>query len=129
MGMVANYFLTPIVVRELHWSKLALRILTQSEQILAPLARLIAKAKITEIDFQVLDLSLKDFNDFAFQFGFGSKNQKHSVVLPEFHNPDFWFNKSAQAKLAIIKSFIGNIEQKEVVEKFGYMDKQRRQAL
>ena len=84
---------------------------------LNPLARLIAKAKTTELDIQVLDLYFKDFNDFAFQYKFGTHNN-HSVVLPTFQNLDFWFNESSQKKLAIIKSFIDNIQQEDIKQFF-----------
>lgn len=84
---------------------------------LNPLARLIAKAKTTELDIQILDLYLKDFNDFAFQHRFGvAKN--NSIVKPEFNNIDFWFNETAQQKLAIIKSFIDNIKHCEIKQFF-----------
>lgn len=78
-----------------------------------PLARLIAKAKTTLVNTQLLDLYLKDFNDFAFQFRFGI-TRNYSVVLPQFSNIDFWFNKRTQHKLAIIKSFIDNIKDDHV---------------
>ena len=84
---------------------------------LNPLARLIAKAKTTELDIQVLDLYLKDFNDFAFQYRFGVANNI-SIVKPEFNNIDFWFNQSAQQKLVIIKSFIDNIKQRDIKQFF-----------
>ena len=76
---------------------------------LNPLARLIAKSKTTELDIQVLDLYLKDFNDFAFQHRFGVANN-NSVVKSEFKNIDFWFNETAQQKLSRIKLFIDNIK-------------------
>lgn len=85
---------------------------------LNPLARLIAKTKTTALNMQVLDLYLKDFNDFAFQYRFGIQNNNLSVVLPKFKNVDFWFNKTAQQKLSILKSFIDNIQQVEIKQFF-----------
>ena len=85
---------------------------------LNPLARLIAKAKTTELDLQMLDLYLKDFNDFAFQFRFEVKNNNHSIIQPQFKNIDFWFNQTAQEKLSIIKSFIDNIKQESIKQFF-----------
>jgi hypothetical protein len=35
-----------------------------------------------------------------------------SVVIPEIKNIDFWFDKTVQEKLAIIKTFIDKIEEK-----------------
>jgi len=69
---------------------------------LNPLARLIAKAKTTLIDKQHLDLLLKDFNDKIFRFRFGI-DKSDSVMLPNFKNIDYWFTKSVQQKLAVIK--------------------------
>ena len=85
---------------------------------LNPLARLIAKAKTTELDIQILDLYLKDFNDFAFQFRFGVQTNNSSIVLPKFKNIDFWFNETAQQKLSIIKSFIDKIQHNDIKQFF-----------
>jgi len=85
---------------------------------LNPLARLIARAKTTELDIQVLDLYLKDFNDFAFQYRFGVANSHKSIVQPDFKNIDFWFNEIAQQKLSTIKSFIENIQQYDIKQFF-----------
>lgn len=81
---------------------------------LNPLARLIAKSKTTIIDTQILDLYLKDFNDFIFQFRFGIKRLNYSVVKPNFKNIDFWFSESTQTKLSIIKFFLDEINHKDV---------------
>ncbi|MCD4692202.1 MAG: hypothetical protein K8R79_04770, partial [Calditrichales bacterium] len=80
---------------------------------LNPLARLIAKTKTTEIDIQTLDLYLKDFNDTAFGYRFGIK-KSFSIVLPQFKNIDFWFNKTTQRELAEIKKYIDNISLPEI---------------
>lgn len=74
---------------------------------LNPLARLIAKTKTAIIDIQILDLYLKEFNDLAFSLNFGI--EKPNIVLPEFKNIDFWFSKTVQKNLAIIKYFIDKI--------------------
>jgi site-specific DNA-methyltransferase (cytosine-N4-specific) len=74
---------------------------------LNPLARLIAKAKTTRINLQILDLYLKDFNDYLFSLMFDLS--KISVVIPQINNIDFWFDKSVQEKLANIKHFISKI--------------------
>ncbi len=80
---------------------------------LNPLARLIAKTKTTKINLQVLDLYLKDFNDYMFSLMFNFNN-KVSVVIPQINNIDFWFDKTVQEKLAIIKTFIDKIEDENV---------------
>ena len=79
---------------------------------LNPLARLIAKTKTAKINLQVLDLYLKDFNDYSFNLIFDL--HRVSVVIPEIKNIDFWFDKTVQEKLAIIKTFIDKIEDENV---------------
>lgn len=79
---------------------------------LNPLARLIAKTKTAKINLQVLDLYLKDFNDYSFSLIFDL--HRVSVVVPEIKNIDFWFDKAVQEKLAIIKTFIDKIEDENV---------------
>jgi site-specific DNA-methyltransferase (cytosine-N4-specific) len=74
---------------------------------LNPLARLIARAKTTKIDMQILDLYLKDFNDYLFSIMFDIK--KINVVIPSVRNIDYWFSQSVKEKLALIKNFIQNI--------------------
>ena len=74
---------------------------------LNPLARLIARAKTTRVNPQILDLYLKEFNDFAFSINFGINVP--SIVLPKFKNIDFWFDKPIQKNLAIVKHFIESI--------------------
>jgi DNA modification methylase len=80
---------------------------------LNPLARLIAKTKTTKLNLQVLDLYLKEFNDYIFSLMFNFNN-KVSIVIPRINNIDFWFDKTVQEKLAIIKSFINKIEDENV---------------
>lgn len=75
---------------------------------LNPLARLIARAKTTKLNLQVLDLYLKEFSDFVFAIMFDI--EKVNAVIPVTKNTDYWFEKSVQEKLAIIKYFIGKIE-------------------
>ena len=75
---------------------------------LNPLARLIAKTKTTKINIQVLELYLKEFNDYIFSLLFDF--EKINVVVPTIKNIDFWFSDEVQHKLAIIKTFIENIQ-------------------
>ena len=81
---------------------------------LNPLARLIAKAKTTHLDIQMLNFYLKKINDYICEFRFGIKSNKCSVVLPKFKNIDFWFNQIVQYKLSLIKSFINEISQEDI---------------
>lgn len=74
---------------------------------LNPLARLIAKTKTSIIDVQILDLYLKEFNDLVFSLNFGIS--KPNIILPNFKNIDFWFSKTVQKNLSIIKQFIDKI--------------------
>lgn len=80
---------------------------------LNPLARLIAKTKTTPIDIQTLDLYLKDFNDYYFNFQFNIQKSV-SIVIPQFNNINFWFNENAQIKLSLIKKYIDNIKQPKI---------------
>jgi tRNA G10 N-methylase Trm11 len=73
-----------------------------------PLARLIAIAKTTKIDIQVLDLYLYDFNNYIFSINFRVDNIK-SVIIPEVKNIDYWFSKNIQHKLGILLGYIENI--------------------
>jgi hypothetical protein len=75
-----------------------------------PLACLLAKAKTTTISPQTLNLYLKDFNNYTFQFKIGSRDYS-SIVLPRFKNIDFWFLKSVQEELSLIKQYIDGIEE------------------
>ncbi|HEV8287120.1 MAG TPA: DNA methyltransferase [Chitinophagaceae bacterium] len=74
-----------------------------------PLAQLIASAKTTKIDIQILDLFLHDFANYFFSINFQSENIK-SVIIPEIKNIDFWFSNSVQKKLGILLKYIENIQ-------------------
>jgi site-specific DNA-methyltransferase (cytosine-N4-specific) len=78
---------------------------------LNPLACLIAEAKTTVINFQKLDLYLKNFNDFLFAERFSNDSE---IDLPQFPNIDFWFDKNVQRELAVVKKYIGDIEDRDV---------------
>ncbi len=80
---------------------------------LNPLAKLISEAKTTVIELQILDLYLKEFNNFLFSLNFGIKKY-NNIVTPNFKNIDFWFNKETKEKLSIIKDFIKNIKDERV---------------
>ena len=80
---------------------------------LNPLARLIAKAKTTVLDVQMLDLYLQDFHNHSFGFQFGVQ-KTCSAVAPQFENMEFWFNQNARKKLALIKQYIDNIHDDDV---------------
>lgn len=75
---------------------------------LNPLARLIAKAKTTKLDIQVLDLFLHDFFNYFFSINFQIE-RIHSVLIPKVKNIDFWFSKDVQQKLAMLLNYINNI--------------------
>ena len=83
---------------------------------LNPLARLIAEVKTTSLNFQTLDLYLKDYVDVIFGYRFGKLLYDY-VELPKFQNIDFWFSKEVQQKLSVIKEYIENIND-NLVKKF-----------
>jgi len=74
-----------------------------------PLARLIASAKTTPVDLQVLDLFLQDFINFFFSISFDLGRAK-TAVIPKVTNIDFWFSKTTQQKLALLLDYINNIK-------------------
>ncbi|MDA7968272.1 MAG: site-specific DNA-methyltransferase [Gammaproteobacteria bacterium] len=84
---------------------------------LNPLARLIAKAKTTALDIQALDLYLQDFHNYSFGCQFGAQKVRPESV-PQFDNMEFWFNQSAQTKLASIKQYIDGIHDAGVKDFF-----------
>jgi tRNA G10 N-methylase Trm11 len=73
-----------------------------------PLAILIAIAKTTKIDIQVLDLFLHDFTNYTFSLNFQVEPNK-SVIIPEVKNIDFWFSKNVKTKLGLLLGYIENI--------------------
>jgi site-specific DNA-methyltransferase (cytosine-N4-specific) len=73
-----------------------------------PLARLIATAKTTKIDIQVLDLFLHDFNEYIFSVNFQVERIK-SIIIPEVKNIDYWLSKSVQEKLGALLGYIEKI--------------------
>ena len=84
---------------------------------LNPLARLISKTKTTNIEIQALDLFIKDFYDYLFQFRFGF-SKKDSVIAPKFTNISFWFAKSVISDLAVLKNYIDKIKDEAVKDFF-----------
>ena len=84
---------------------------------LNPLARLIASAKSTILNFQTLDLYLKDFNDKIFKLRFGIE-KLDSVVVPDFKNIDYWFTDEVKKQLAFIKHYIIHIKDKKKYNNF-----------
>ena len=83
---------------------------------LNPLARLIAKTKTLKIELQVLNLYLKEFNDFSFSINF--EMNRTCFIHPNFKNIDFWFKEEIKDKLSAAKYFIDNIEDKKVKKFF-----------
>ena len=83
---------------------------------LNPMAQLIAKTKTSKIELQILDLYLKEFNDYLFTINFGIK--KINIIEPTFENIDFWFTKEVKNKLATIKQFIDDIKDEKVKQFF-----------
>lgn len=84
---------------------------------LNPLARLISKTKTTNIEIQSLDLFIKDFYDYLFEFRFGFV-KKDSVVAPKFTNINFWFSKPVISDLAVIKNYIDKLKDEAVKDFF-----------
>ncbi|MBB1073067.1 DNA methyltransferase [Rhodoferax sp. 4810] len=83
---------------------------------LNPLARLIAQAKTTPLNLQVLDLYLKDFSDYLFSILFDI--HKISVVTPNIKNIDYWFSPPVQTQLAVVNTFINGITDESIANFF-----------
>lgn len=84
---------------------------------LNPLARLVSRVKTTVIRQQTIDLYLKDFYDYLFNYRYGFE-KKESVTVPKFSNINFWFSKSIAQDLAIIKVYIDRLKEESVKEFF-----------
>lgn len=80
---------------------------------LNPLARLIAMAKTTKIDIQVLDLFLHDFVNYFFSINFQPEKIKVNTI-PDVKNIDFWFSKNDQQNLAILLNYINKIKDEPI---------------
>jgi site-specific DNA-methyltransferase (cytosine-N4-specific) len=80
---------------------------------LNPLARIISKSKTTIIEQQTLDLYIKDFYEYLFQYRYGFTT-KGSVVVNKFQNIDYWFSKSVQTDLEIIRNFVHSINEESI---------------
>jgi len=83
---------------------------------LNPLAKLVTRAKTTKVDMQVLDLYLKEFNEYLFSIRF--EIDAPDVVVPSIKNIDYWFSASVQKELAFIKDFIDGISETSISDFF-----------
>ena len=81
-----------------------------------PLARLISKVKTTPISIKVLDIHLRHFYNFLFEANF--KGEPNKINVPSFPNIDFWFRSKVIRKLAYIKDYITNVQDKDVRDFF-----------
>jgi site-specific DNA-methyltransferase (cytosine-N4-specific) len=84
---------------------------------LNPLARLIAKVKTTVIRQQTVDLYLKDFYDYLFNYRYGF-SKKDSVSVPKFSNINFWFSRTVIADLTVIKTYIDGLKEEGIKDFF-----------
>jgi tRNA G10 N-methylase Trm11 len=73
-----------------------------------PLARLIATAKTTKISIRVLDSYLNDFMNYFFSLNF-QQDKVSSIIIPRVKNIDFWFSKTIQKKLGLLRGYIETI--------------------
>jgi site-specific DNA-methyltransferase (cytosine-N4-specific) len=80
---------------------------------LNPLARLITSVKTTPIEIQSLELHLRDFYEYLFQFRY-NVSSRDSVVAPSFPRIDFWFSRSVKQHLAVIKEYVDRIENQPI---------------
>ncbi len=85
---------------------------------LNPLARLIAKTKTTPIEIQTLDLHLRDFYNYLFNYRFGFTTNQDSIVVPSFKNIDFWFSRTVKKDISVISNYVDTIENHDIKEFF-----------
>lgn len=74
-----------------------------------PLARLIASAKTTKLDINVLDSFIYDLINYYLSINFNSE-LINSTIIPEIKNIDYWFSPNVQRKLGILLKFIEKID-------------------
>lgn len=74
---------------------------------LNPLARLIATAKTTPINEQVLDRYIRDCNSYTFGLRFGAAPR--SAVAPSADTLDYWFKPETAEALAALRGYIDEI--------------------
>ena len=68
---------------------------------LNPLARLIATAKTTKINSDLLNSEINNFINYSFKSNFQNK-KSYSKIIPDVTNIDYWFSKGTQEKLGTI---------------------------
>lgn len=83
---------------------------------LNPLAALVARAKTTKVDMQILDSYLKRFDEYLFSIRFDLNAS--NIVIPSIKNLDYWFSDSVQKKLTLLKNFIGDIPETSISDFF-----------
>ena len=84
---------------------------------LNPMARLIARTKVTTIDPQVLDSHLEEFNNYVYSLNFGL-SKTETPLLPDFGNIGFWFKPATINKLAMLRKFIFGMQDEKVRDFF-----------
>lgn len=75
---------------------------------LNPLARLIATAKTTKINSDLLNSEINNFINYSFKSNFQNK-KSYSKIIPDVTNIDYWFSKGTQEKLGTILGYIENL--------------------
>jgi len=81
-----------------------------------PLARLIARAKTMFLGLKTLEAHIKDFENYVFRISFGA--QIKDIKIPSFKNINYWFDKRVQKELAIVKDYIGKIDDRDIANFF-----------
>lgn len=83
---------------------------------LNPLAKLISEVKTTSIDIGLLDISISKFENYLIE---------NNLTLDEWEsnypvkgNIDFWFTEDVKSKLGIIKHFILNLKEEDLIKFF-----------
>jgi site-specific DNA-methyltransferase (cytosine-N4-specific) len=82
-----------------------------------PLARLIATAKTTKINFELLNSEIHKFINYSFDLNF-KKEKNNYGIIPKIINIDYWFSKNVQEKLGVILKYIENINESQIINFF-----------
>lgn len=80
-----------------------------------PLARIIAKVKITPIDINELQISYSQLSKYLVKI-FKNKKGIKKYPIPDFFNIDYWFKPNVARRLSVIKTEILKLKNPDIVD-------------
>jgi hypothetical protein len=78
-----------------------------------PLAVLISRAKFTKVELGRLEEEKQKLRNVVYEL-VKSEASLQKIELPNFYNIDFWFSRPVLLKLAVLKKFINQIENRDI---------------